>query len=243
MTGNPALLRFMKDHARPPLVFLVLSFLLAAAAPLPAQDWSAIFKLNWQNRTKAFKEQNLDYQNVVLVGDSITEGFSIPKFFPGRRVLNRGISGDVIGNNMPADDPRGLLQRLDDSIFDSAPSEAFLLIGINDLQNGRSLEAMKEGYRQVLTRIRERMPLLRLHVQSLLPTSGKQAGLNPKILEFNRWLKQTAPEFSCDYVDLHSLVENEQGELRSDVTSDGLHLNDDGYKIWSAKILDILHWN
>src|SRR5215212_9732111 len=71
----------------------------------PATDWNALFKLHWQNRVRAFKEQNLAWQNVVLLGDSITEGFDVTKHFPGRRVLNRGIGADVIGTTMPTDDP------------------------------------------------------------------------------------------------------------------------------------------
>ena len=107
-----------------------------AAAPEPAKaapvDWGAVFKIHWQNRVRAFREQNEAWQNVVLVGDSITEGFEVAKYFPGRRVLNRGIGADVIGNALPADDPRGVLQRLDNSVFDCAPTDVFLLIGIND---------------------------------------------------------------------------------------------------------------
>ena len=68
------------------------------------------------------------FQNVVLLGDSITEGFDVTKFLPGRRVLNRGIGGDVIGNALPADDKRGILARLDESVFNCAATDVFLLI-------------------------------------------------------------------------------------------------------------------
>src|SRR4030095_561467 len=79
----------------------------------PGTDWGALFKIHWQDRVRAFKEENLHWQNVVLLGDSITEGFEVAKYFPGRRVINRGIGADVIGNNMPTNDPRGLVQRLE----------------------------------------------------------------------------------------------------------------------------------
>src|SRR5688572_14422883 len=118
-------------------------------------DWAALFKLHWQNRVKAFKEQNETLKNVVLLGDSITEGFEVAKYFPGRRILNRGIGADVIGNAMSADDPRGVLQRLDESVFDCAATDVFILIGINDLNTGRNVDTMEGGYRELLKRLRE----------------------------------------------------------------------------------------
>src|SRR5688572_29533613 len=111
---------------------IVGSVVVSAAEPEPKKqapvDWGALFKIHWQNRVKAFKEQNLALQNVILLGDSITEGFEIAKYLPGRRILNRGIGADMIGNNMPADDPRGVLQRLDESVFDCAAKDVFILI-------------------------------------------------------------------------------------------------------------------
>ncbi|XHR27328.1 MAG: GDSL-type esterase/lipase family protein [Chthoniobacteraceae bacterium] len=222
---------------------LIVSLVLFSAISASAQDWNAIFKLNWKNRTRAFTEQNLDWQNVVLVGDSITEGYNVAKFFPGRRVLNRGIGGDVIGNAKAEGDPRGLLQRLDNSIFDCSPSEIFLLIGINDLQTHHTVAQMEEGYTDLLKKIRARLPMARVHVQSLLPTSGTKRPFNPQILEFNEWLKNTAPQYACDYIDLHALFSDGNGELRADCTADGLHLNDVGYKIWTDKILKVMNWN
>ena len=215
----------------------------APSKPAPSgSDWSALFKMHWQNRVRAFKEQNLAWGNTVLLGDSITEGFDVAKHFPGRRVLNRGIGADVIGNAMPADDPRGVLQRLDDSVFDCAASDVFILIGINDLNSGRTVESMVEGYRELLTRIRKNAPLVHVHVQSVLPTRGDHDKQNAAVLRFNEQLKQLAGEFECNYLDLHSLMRDSEGRLKAEFTEDGLHINDAAYAVWKAKILKILQW-
>jgi len=206
-------------------------------------DWAALFKIHWQNRVRAFKEENLDFQHVVLLGDSITEGFEVSKYFPGRRVLNRGIGADVIGNNMPADDPRGVLQRLDNSVFDCSPTDLFILIGINDLNSGRTVDSMEAGYRELLKRIREKRPDLRIVVQSVLPTRGIHAKQNAPVVEFNRRLKKLAPEYRCTFLDLHSLMRDADGQLKAEFTEDGLHLTEPAYRIWLEQILKILKWN
>lgn len=225
---------------------LALSFTLAAAEQAEKKqevDWAALFKIHWQNRVKAFKEQNENLQNVVLLGDSITEGFEIAKYFPGRRILNRGIGADVIGNAMPADDPRGVLQRLDVSVFDCAATDVFILIGINDLNSGRTVDSMEEGYRELLKRLREKQPALKIHVQSVLPTRGAHAKQNAPVVAFNEKLKKLAEEFKCDWIDLHALMRDDKGELKADFTNDGLHLTEPAYRIWRGEILKTLKWD
>lgn len=208
----------------------------------PPTDWRALFQMHYTERVKQFREQNDQLQNVVLVGDSITEGFEVAKFFPGRRILNRGIGADVIGNALPPDDKRGILKRLDESFFDCAATDAFLLIGINDLGDNHSPETIEAGYREVLDRVKKHSPTLRVHVQSVLPTRGGFAKHNANVLDVNNRLQKLATEFGYDYLDLHSLMKDDKGELKSDLTADGLHINATGYKIWQAEIIKTMRW-
>jgi lysophospholipase L1-like esterase len=226
------------------LIAFAAASIANAATNAPAKpDPMAMFKMHWDNRVRAFKEQNQSWQNVVLLGDSITEGFDVTKYFPGRRVLNRGIGADVIGNDMAPDDHRGLLQRLDNSVFDCAPTDVFILIGINDLGAGRKVETMEAGYREMLKRIRAKRPALRVYVQSVLPTRGKFDKHNAPVLDFNERLKKLATEFDCSFVDLHSLMRDDKGELKAEFTRDGLHLTEPGYVVWREQILKAMKWN
>ncbi len=214
----------------------------APAAAAPAPDWRALFQLHYVDRVKSFREQNLQLQNVVFVGDSITEGFDVGKYFPDRRVLNRGIGADVIGNALPDDDKRGVLKRLDESIFHCAARDVFLLIGINDLGDGHSPAVMETGYREILDKVKKQAPSVRLHIQSVLPTRGTHAKHNANIKDFNQRLQKLAKEFDYDYIDLHSKLTDDKGELKQEVTADGLHLKPEGYVIWKGEIDRVMHW-
>src|ERR1700749_54671 len=120
------------------LAILPPSACLIAQAPAakkpaakPKVDYAAFFKQHWIDLTKSFREQNkkgYPQKNVVLLGDSITEGFNVGKNFPDRHVLNRGIGADVIGNKLPESDHLGILRRMDESVFDCNPSDIFLMI-------------------------------------------------------------------------------------------------------------------
>ncbi len=210
--------------------------------PSPAPDSRTIFQMHYTNRVQNFREQNQIFQNVVLLGDSITEGFDITKYFPGRRILNRGIGADVIGNSLPADDKRGLLKRLDESIFDCAPRDVFLLIGINDLGNGHKPEVIEAGYREILQQVKTQAPNVRLHVQSVLPCRDKYAKHNANVNDVNNRLQKLAKEFGYDYIDLHSKMTDDKGELKEEFTADGLHLKEPGYKVWKAEIEETMGW-
>jgi lysophospholipase L1-like esterase len=213
-----------------------------SANTTPSADWGAIFRMHYVNRVRAFTEQNQQLKYVVLLGDSITEGFDVARFLPGRRVLNRGIGADVIGNALPEDDPRGVLKRLDESVFDCAATDVFLLIGINDLGSGRTPEVMEQGYREILQQIKTEAPAVRVHVQSVLPTRDRHAKHNEPVLDFNRRIQKLAEEFEYDYVDLHSLMADGSGELKSELTGDGLHLTDPAYKTWAGEVERVMGW-
>ena len=214
----------------------------AEAKPAPPVDMAALFRMHWTNRTNAFRMQNEVFQNVVLLGDSITEGFDVAKYLPGRRVLNRGIGADVIGNDLPAEDNRGVLKRLDESVFNCAATDVFLMIGINDLGSGHTPDVMEEGYRDILQRIKTEAPRVRVHVQSVLPTRDNFAKHNANVVDFNGRLKKMAEEFGYDYLDVHALMVDDKGELKAEFTGDGLHLNEAAYRLWLAEIERVMKW-
>ncbi|HEX3602288.1 MAG TPA: GDSL-type esterase/lipase family protein [Lacipirellulaceae bacterium] len=208
----------------------------------PAPDWRAIFQLHYTQRVDEFRHENELFQNVILVGDSITEGFEVTKYLPGRRVINRGIGADVIGNDLKPDDKRGVLKRIDESFFNLPATDAFLLIGINDLGDNHTPDQLEAGYREILEKVKKGAPRLKVHVQSLLPTRGMHAKHNDNVNDVNKRLEKLAKEFDYDYIDLHSLMIDDKGELRQELTVDGLHINADGYKIWRSQIDKAMGW-
>jgi lysophospholipase L1-like esterase len=213
---------------------------LADDKPNPMFD---MFQVHYKQRTEFFRSEATSMQRVVLLGDSITEGFNVSKFFPFHNVLNRGIGADVIG--LPPRNPkdvRGVLHRLDVSVFDCGTSHVFLMIGINDLGDSRTVAEMADGYHQILQQIHEGAPRVTVHVQSLLPTRGNFARHNENVRAFNERLKQMADEFHYPFLNLHPHFCDEKAELKQELTGDGLHINDAGYAIWKREIDTAMGW-
>jgi len=218
----------------------------AAVGPLitgqPVVPSSAV-RQHWADRVRLFASQTIASQPVVLLGDSLTENFDVGRYFPGRLVVNRGISSDVIGNGLAPGDNRGVLRRLDCSLFPCQATDVFVLIGINDLGDRHGLDLMELGYRDLLQRLRTLSPTARIHVQSLLPTRGPYARHNANIRAFNQRLHQLALEFHVDYLDLHVLFVDDHGELKAGDTREGLHLNEPGYEVWCAAVKQAMGWD
>lgn len=201
-------------------------------ASKPLDKWAQ----HYYDRVAQFKRENAAARNIVMVGSSHIEGFDTAKLLPGRRIVNRGISSDRIGI-----DERGILHRLDSSVFDCNPGIIIIENGVNDLgelwRNGTpSIDAIDTCYRDVVKRIRTRLPDVPLLIVGLFPTRDRYAGLKDSIVEFNGRLAKIAADHGCPFMDVYEPFADAEGLLRREYARDGLHLTPAGYKLWAELI-------
>jgi lysophospholipase L1-like esterase len=187
-------------------------------------------------RLRVFEAEQVEPGGIVLLGSSHLEWFDTDRFLPDRRFVNRGIASDRLGIG-----DRGVLHRLDISVFDCRPSFIVFNNGVNDLgelwRTGEpSLEAIFEAYDRVIAKIRSELPAVPLLIVNELPTAGRFAAINPLVLQLNAHIARVASRYGCQHLDFFSEVVGENGELRGDLTTDGLHLNDDGYALFARKL-------
>ena len=173
---------------------------------------------------------------VVMLGDSITEGFPA-KEIAGWRVMNQGINSDAI--RITNGEAGGVLSRID-RVKAARPAHIFLLIGINDFGGGKPVDTAEEHYREVVKALREAAPTAKLHLQTILPTGGKYARLNASVNEMNKRIAEIAKENNADLIDLHAVMANENNELKPEWTPEGLHLKPAAYAAWQQVVAESL---
>jgi len=224
------------------LVVSSLSMCIIAAPAAGPQTQPAADKWarHYYDRVEQFKRENAAARNIVMVGSSHIEGFDAARLLPGRRVVNRGIGSDRIGLT-----DRGVLHRLDSSVFDCNPGFIILENGVNDLgelwRNGTpSVDEIDACYRKVVERIRTRMPDVPLVIVGLFPTRDRFAPLTPHILEFNKRLEKIAADQKCPFMDVFKPLADGHNLLRKEFSRDGLHLNEAGYRLWAGLIEQVL---
>lgn len=172
---------------------------------------------------------------VVMLGDSITEGFRA-KELGGLKVMNQGINSDPI--RVADGDEGGVLSRVD-KVKAARPAHVFLLIGINDFGGGKPVDKAEADYRELVAELRKAVPDAKLHLQTLLPTRGRYAHLNASVTEMNKRLVGIAKDAGADLVDLFAVMADDKGELREEITGDGLHIRPNGYDLWMKKLESI----
>jgi len=114
------------------------------------------------------------------------------------------------------------------------PEKVFILEGINELWSANA--SILTRYREILRRLNQGSPKTLIFVQSVLPVVNRADLSNEKIAELNTGLKALCAEMqNCIYIDLFSHFAV-NGALNESLTTDGVHLRPDGYKLWHALI-------
>jgi lysophospholipase L1-like esterase len=172
----------------------------------------------------------------ILLGDSLSLWFP-PELLPTDiNWLNQGISGETTP---------GLLKRLD--LFDKTqPKTIWLMIGINDLIRGENDQTILENQRQIIQYLKKVHPEAQIVIQSILPHGDDQATWegrakllaipNDRIRLLNQQLKAIASLDGVKFLNLHPLFTDSQGNLRYELSTDGLHLNPQGYLVWRSAL-------
>ncbi len=187
---------------------------------------------------------------MVLAGDSLSLWFP-SELLPTESIwLNQGISGETSA---------GLLQRL--HLFDATqPETVFVMIGINDLIRGARAETVLANQREIVRHLKSVHPRARIVIQSILPhgdryspdrsrdtvpqsylqlpaLSDRLAGVpNDSIRALNQQLAAMAKEEKVEYLDLSLYFSDTEGNLRPDLSTDGLHLSPQGYWTWATHL-------
>ena len=179
-------------------------------------------------------EPAIGNKDIVMLGNSLTEnGGDWAARLGNKNVRNRGIIGDEV---------MGVYDRLH-QILPGHPAKLFLLIGVNDVSHDLTTDTIVGMIRVTVERIRKESPDTKLYLQSLLPINEsfgrykRLAGKTNMIPEINKQLEELAKEKGLTYINLFPLfTEKGSNVLRAELTTDGLNLLVEGYKIWVKAI-------
>jgi lysophospholipase L1-like esterase len=168
---------------------------------------------------------------VVFLGDSITDYWKLPLYFPGKPYINRGIDGQSTPE---------MLVRFRQDVIDLHPKVLVVLAGTNDIAGVTGPtrnEDIEANYASMAELARAHH--IRVVFASILPVHNythdaeESFALRPRerILALNKWLKDYCAKNHFIYLDYFSAVVDEQGKLQRALSDEGLHPTDAGYKI------------
>lgn len=211
------------------VAILVLFFqnLVSAQAQLPSYPDSIFSTYYWQ-RVTHFNTLPQSKDDIIFLGNSITDGAEWSELFNDNNIKNRGISGDITA---------GVIHRLN-NITKARPSKIFLLIGVNDLARNISPDSVVKNILIISAYIKQESPSTKLFVQSILPINDvynkfpTHTNKGKEIKQVNEQLLQNANQYHYTFINLYSSFCDANEKFKSNLTNDGLHLKGEAYLLW-----------
>lgn len=180
----------------------------------------------YRRQRLAFFRSSKATADIVMLGDSLTEGAPWAELLPGQQVLNRGIQWDTTAD---------VLARLDE-VAARKPQVVVVMIGINDLRMGVAPETVGESIAAIASRLRAAGARVVLH--SVLPVaSSYRETTNDRVDVLNAKLQRVSRQQGYSFVDLRSKMTDTSGGLAGSVSWDGLHLSATGHMVWRDSLL------
>ena len=194
-------------------------------------------KTNAKEKEKTRKEEINKYENIVFLGDSITEFYPIDEIYGDLPIIKSGIAG------YRTDD---LLPKLEEMVYRYNPTSVYLLIGTNDLLWDKAEDTKKaiSNIKKIVENIKSNRKNTKIYIESIYPvnvdldTTRHMVGYreNETIIEVNKEIEKYCRENNYIYINMYDELTDEDGNLNKKYTDDGLHPNSLGY----AKITRVL---
>lgn len=178
-----------------------------------------------------YERENAEYDDyevdVAFIGDSLTDGYDLSKYYPQYVTANRGIGGDTTF---------GLEERLQVSLFDLKPKVVVMLIGANNM------DSMFQNYESILQSLKQNLPESKVVLLSLTAMGGEHWGRKNQLAAYNNvTVKLLAERYGYEFVDLYTpLYDVSIREVYEGYTVDGGHFTHEGYTVVTAQITPVL---
>ena len=193
------------------------------------QDWANLGRFSEENAKLPAPSKN--EKRVVFMGNSITEGWGnlYPAFFKDKPYINRGISGQTTPQ---------MLIRFRPDVINLKPAVVVVLAGANDIAGNTgpsTLEMIADNIYSMAELAKANG--IKVVLSSVLPAYDFpwRPGMEPapKIAALNKMIKAYAMQHGCVYLDYYSAMVDERQGLKAELTYDGVHPNEAGYKVMS----------
>jgi len=200
---------------------------------------------NYKRGIALLKMNKLKQAEIVMLGNSLTHGANWNELLGRNSVVEEGIVGDVL---------EGFYHRMK-YVYKLKPKIVFVMGGLNDIYSWVPVETIYKDYVKVINglRLRRIIPVIQLttysaeyYAKDWLKTSHPEInvkkyndGRNKEVDKLNRMLRNYAKINNIDIIDLNA--KTRRGHfLKHEITLDGIHFNDKGYKIWVREVNKIL---
>ncbi|MEG2242499.1 MAG: GDSL-type esterase/lipase family protein [Muribaculaceae bacterium] len=191
----------------------------------------------YYQRSSLFEVLPISCNDIVFVGNSLTNGCEWHELFNNPNVKNRGISSDVI---------QGVADRID-NVIKGKPQKIFLMSGANDISHNISADSIACAFEKLIVRIINGSPSTEIYLQGMLPINNDFGrykalkGTEQVFIDTNKQLEKIAKKHHVTWINLFPLFADKDGKMKREYSNDGLHLLGAGYLVWRDAIINYVN--
>lgn len=190
----------------------------------------------WEKDIAAFEAKDKTspppQNEIVFVGSSSIRMWKSTEAFPDLQVINRGFGGSEMADSV---------RYADRIILPYKPRIVVVFAGGNDINAGKSPEKVADDFKALAGKVHEALPKTKVYFISLFPNVKRRAQ-DDKCQKANALIEAfTKTDPRLGYIDTASKMRAADGGPRPELLrDDGLHMNEDGYKIWNEIVGAVL---
>jgi len=225
----------MSAFIRSVLVFLclVLCIDLIPGQGSPAKPRS---HEQWAKDIARFEEKDRQSmpprQAILFAGSSSMVYWDTKKSFPDLVTINRGFGGSHLSDSVY------FASRV---ILKYEPKVVLVYAGDNDIAAGITPEKVSDDFRSLVKVIHDKLPQTRILFIAIKPSPKRWKQFDTQ-QQANRLIaEQCSKDKRLHFVDVVKPMLDDMGQPRKELyRSDGLHLSDKGYELWTSIVKPLL---
>ena len=200
------------------------------------ENWLLKEQEKIQTKYRELNQISVIEPDIIFIGDSIIEYYPLQELLgTSKTIVNRGIRGYQTGL---------LQENLDAHLYGDTVDQIVLLIGTNDIGKDVPMNEALNNLESVIQTISRDYPLSQIKIVSILPVhQGEEykqtvyIRTNEKINAWNQAYQDLASAYmQVEFVPVFENLLDQKGQLKSDFTTDGLHLSVSGYQALSSTL-------
>ncbi|MBR6431830.1 MAG: sialate O-acetylesterase, partial [Muribaculaceae bacterium] len=137
------------------LLLLCIELVVVAVAALAQANQDVYYA----RRVTLFDQLPVGKKDIIMLGNSLTDGAEWNELMRNSHVKNRGIVGDIV---------QGLYERME-PILKGQPKKIFIMSGVNDVSHDVSGDSIARAMEKLIVLIKTRSPRTKIYLQSMLP--------------------------------------------------------------------------
>ncbi|WP_236951557.1 GDSL-type esterase/lipase family protein [Mariniflexile rhizosphaerae] len=171
---------------------------------------------------------NASQETIVFTGSSSIKMWkNIQELFPEYQIINSGF-----GESQTID----LLNYTDDLILKYKPKKIFIYEGDNDISDKKRLKDILNSFSIIISKIKKENTEAQIILISSKPSIARWH-LKRKYMRFNKKLKEMCEDDDhLEFVNVWDIMLENRKVNKELFIDDGLHMNDEGYKLWYSVI-------